>query len=135
MVKEATSLKEKIIIESKRIGIDKIGFTTAEPFTELEDKLRAQQELGHHSGFEHKVIEERIYPELIFQSPRSIISIALAYPTKIADPPPRVKGERRGEFARASWGTDYHDILRDKMNRLIEYIRHEAGESVTYKQW
>lgn len=133
MVKEATSLKEKIIIESKRIGIDKIGFTTAEPFTELEDKLRAQQELGHHSGFEHKVIEERIYPELIFQSPRSIISIALAYPTKIADPPPRVKGERRGEFARASWGRDYHDILRDKMNRLIEYIRHEAGESVTYK--
>lgn len=133
MVGEATSLKEKIIEESKRIGIDKIGFTTADPFDELEDKLRKQQELGHHSGFEHKVIEERIYPKLIFENPRSIISIALAYPTKIDDPPPRVKGERRGEFARASWGIDYHDILRDKMNRLIEYIRHEAGETVTYK--
>lgn len=133
MVEEATSLKEKIIVESKRIGIDKIGFTTAEPFDDLEEKLKKQQELGHHSGFEHKVIEERIYPERIFTNPRSIISIALAYPTKIDDPPPKVKGERRGEFARASWGTDYHDVLRDRMNQLIEYIRQEAGESVTYK--
>lgn len=133
MVGEATSLKEKIIEESKRIGIDKIGFTTAEPFDELEEKLKKQQALGHHSGFEHKVIEERIYPELIFKKPRSIISIALAYPTKIDNPPLKVKGERRGEFARASWGIDYHDILRDKMVRLIEYIKHEAGESVTYK--
>lgn len=133
MVEEATSLKEKIIEESKRIGIDKIGFTTADPFDDLEEKLEKQQELGHHSGFEHKVIKERIYPELIFKSPRSIISIALAYPTKMDAPPPRVKGERRGEFARASWGTDYHDILRDKMNQLIAYIRREAGETVTYK--
>lgn len=133
MVGEATSLKEKIIEESKRIGIDKIGFTTADPFSDLEEKLKQQKELGHHSGFEHKVIEERIYPEMIFQNPRSIISIALAYPTKIENPPPRVKGERRGEFSRASWGTDYHDILRDKMNQLIEYIRAEAGETVTYK--
>lgn len=133
MVGEATSLKEKIIEESKRIGIDKIGFTTANPFDELEAKLEKQQELGHHSGFEHKVIKERIYPELIFENPRSIISIALAYPTKMDDPPPRVKGERRGEFARASWGTDYHDILRDKMDQLIAYIRREAGETVTYK--
>ena len=36
MVGEATSLKEKIIEESKRIGIDKIGFTTADPFSDLE---------------------------------------------------------------------------------------------------
>ncbi|WP_313470234.1 tRNA epoxyqueuosine(34) reductase QueG [Carnobacterium sp.] len=126
-------LKEKIIVESKRIGINKIGFTTAEPFIELESKLTAQQAKGHHSGFEHKNIQERVYPELIFKNPRSIISIALAYPTKIENPPPRVKGERRGEFARASWGTDYHDILREKMNQLIDYIRQEAGNTVTYK--
>lgn len=127
------ALKERIIAESKKIGIDKIGFTTAEPFEGLEERLHAQQEKGHHSGFEHKVIEERVYPELIFDEPKSIIAIALAYPTKIANKPPREKGVRRGEFARASWGTDYHDILREKMDRLIEYIREEAAEEVTFK--
>lgn len=119
-------LKKKIIKKAKEIGIDKIGFTHAEPFYSLEDKLVKQQEKGHHSGFEHKVIEERIYPEKIFDEPRSIIAIALAYPSKMTNKPKRVKGERRGEFARASWGRDYHFILRDRMNELIAYIKEEA---------
>lgn len=126
-------LKERIIKESKRIGIDKIGFATAEPFDDLDIKLRAQQAKGHHSGFEHKVIEERVYPELIFDQPKSIISIALAYPTKMSDPPQREKGIRRGEFARASWGQDYHDVLRHRMNRLIDFIREIADEEVEFK--
>ncbi len=47
------TLKEKIIAESKRIGIDKIGFTTADPFIELKDSLEEQKAAGHTSGFEH----------------------------------------------------------------------------------
>lgn len=128
-----TLLKKRIIEESKRIGIDKIGFATAEPFDGLEERLKAQQAKGHHSGFEHKVIEERVYPELIFDQPKSIISIALAYPTKMSEPPQREKGVRRGEFARASWGQDYHDILRNRMERLIDYIRVTADKEVTFK--
>ncbi len=37
------SLKEKIIAESKRLGIDKIGFASAEPFLALEPSLREQK--------------------------------------------------------------------------------------------
>lgn len=128
-----TLLKERIIEESKRIGIDKIGFATAEPFDGLDEKLKGQQAKGHHSGFEHKVIEERVYPELIFDQPKSIISIALAYPTKMSNPPPREKGVRRGEFARASWGQDYHDVLRNRMERLIDFIRETADDEVEFK--
>lgn len=76
------TLKEKIIQESQRLGIDKIGFTHAEPFIELEDSLHEQRERGYNSGFEHQNVEERIYPEKTFEHPKSIISIALAYPTK-----------------------------------------------------
>lgn len=127
------ALKERIIEKAKEIGINKIGFTHAEPFYSLEDKLKKQQEKGHHSGFEHKVIEERIYPEKIFDEPKSIIAIALAYPSKMTQKPERVKGERRGEFARASWGIDYHDILRDRMDRLIDYIRLEASQETGFE--
>ena len=38
------TLKEQIIAESRRLGIDKIGFTHAEPFNELEDSLHEQRE-------------------------------------------------------------------------------------------
>lgn len=122
-----TTLKERIIQEAYRIGIDKIGFACAEPFDHLEASLKEQKEKGYTSGFEHPIIEERIYPEKIFSKPKTIISIALAYPSQLKNPLPQEKENRRGMFARASWGIDYHDILRERMTRLIDFIKNEAS--------
>ncbi|HFI0464062.1 TPA: tRNA epoxyqueuosine(34) reductase QueG [Streptococcus suis] len=125
-------LKAAIIQAAKEIGIDKIGFTTAAPFDHLKASLEEQQAKGHSSGFEHPVIEERLYPELIFDGPKSIISIALAYPSRLKSPLPQDRENRRGAFARASWGIDYHDILKDRMDKLIEFIRTQAT-TATFK--
>lgn len=127
------SLQEAIVKKAEQIGIDKIGFTTAEPFYDLKPKLEKQRKKNHHSGFEHDDIDERIYPDLIFENPKSIISIALAYPSKMSSKPIREKGVRRGEFARASWGVDYHHILRDKMNELIQFIQTQCGTDAQFK--
>src|SRR5690625_6150776 len=94
--------KEDIIQYSEKIGIDKIGFTTAGPFTELKERLRRQQELEYQSGFEKGTIEERTEPKRLLPGAKSIISIALAYPSRIQDPPKSTKEDRRGIFARAS---------------------------------
>lgn len=115
-------LKEDIIAFSRTIGIDKIGFTTADPFTTLKARLIRQRELNYHSGFEEPDIEKRTNPALIFDKPASIISIALAYPSRMKENVRGVKGARRGIFARASWGQDYHDVLRDRLEKLEEYI-------------
>lgn len=117
-----SKLKEEIIAYSKTIGIDKIGFTTADPFTELKNRLIRQQELGYQSGFEEPDIEKRTNPALLLEEPRSIISIALAYPAKMKIRVESKKGERRGIFCRASWGLDYHRIIKDRLQRLEEFI-------------
>jgi epoxyqueuosine reductase len=115
-------LKKDLIAFSKEIGIDKIGFTTADPFQELKNRLIRQQELGYQSGFEEPDIEKRVSPSLLMEEPRSIISIALAYPSKMKIRLEGKKGERRGIFCRASWGLDYHHILRDRLKKLEEFI-------------
>ncbi|MBN8192693.1 tRNA epoxyqueuosine(34) reductase QueG [Bacillus sp. NTK074B] len=115
-------LKQDIIAYSKEIGIDKIGFTTADTFSEMKNRLLRQEMLGYQSGFEEKDIEKRVEPALIFDKPKSIIAIALAYPSKMKDAPQSKRGERRGIFCRASWGTDYHHVLRDRLSKLEEYI-------------
>ncbi|AIE59179.1 tRNA epoxyqueuosine(34) reductase QueG [Bacillus methanolicus] len=115
-------LKKEIIEYSKTIGIDKIGFTSASPFTEMKNRLRIQQELNYQSGFEEQDIEKRVTPSLLMDSPQSIISIALAYPSKMKERVIGKKGERRGIFCRASWGTDYHIILKDRLKKLEEFI-------------
>src|SRR5690625_1135897 len=124
--------KEDIIQYSEKIGIDKIGFTTADPFTELKERLRRQQELEYQSGFEKGTIEERTEPKRLLPGAKSIISIALAYPSKIKNPPRSTRENRRGIFCRASWGQDYHHVyllhhglyysLYRLMNHLLQAI-------------
>ncbi|QIL46317.1 tRNA epoxyqueuosine(34) reductase QueG [Vagococcus coleopterorum] len=130
-----SQLKEDIITASQTIGIDKIGFASAAPFTHLKTSLEEQKAAGHTSGFEHPNIEERINPDMIFDQPQSIISIALAYPTRLTKKAESIPGERRGSFARASWGIDYHDILKERLGNLISFIqeRCEDDETITFK--
>lgn len=115
-------LKQSIINYSKEIGIDKIGFTTADPFVELKARLYRQQMIGYQSGFEEKDIEKRTEPALLMEGAASIISIALAYPAKMSERPSSGKGKRRGSFSRASWGTDYHHLIREKLDLLSTFI-------------
>ena len=115
-------LKEEIIAYSKSIDIDKIGFTSADPFLTLKERLTIHRELGYESGFEEPDLEKRVEPKKITPEARSIISIALAYPSKMKNPPKSTKGERRGIFCRASWGKDYHQILKEKLQLLEKFI-------------
>jgi epoxyqueuosine reductase len=122
-------LKEELIAYSKEIGIDKIGFTTSDTFTELKNRLIRQQELKYQSGFEEPDIEKRVNPSLLLEEPRSIISIAIAYPSKMNNRVESKKGGRRGIFSRASWGLDYHHVLNGRLQKLEEYISTRMPEA------
>ncbi|MDR6885071.1 tRNA epoxyqueuosine(34) reductase QueG [Bacillus sp. 3255] len=119
---DISRLQQEIVEAAPSLGIDKIGFTTAEPFTELKDILLRHREKGFESGFEEPDIEKRVRPELSMEAPRSIISIAVAYPSKLANPPRSEPGAYRGIISRASWGRDYHDVLRDRLAKLEAFI-------------
>jgi len=121
-------LKEAIIAHSKEIGIDKIGFTTADPFTELKRRLIEQERLQYKSGFEKGSIEERTEPKRLLPGAQSIIAIALAYPTKLKDAPKSKPGARRGIFSRTSWGTDYHVVLRERLEKLAAFIEDQVTD-------
>ncbi|USL31082.1 tRNA epoxyqueuosine(34) reductase QueG [Priestia megaterium] len=126
----AYQLKEEIISYSKEIGIDKIGFASASMFDELKNRLLAQQELGYASGFEEPDIEKRVDPTLVVPKARSIISIALAYPSKLKDAPKSTKEDRRGIFCRASWGQDYHTVLRNRLQKLETFIKEKVPAAI-----
>lgn len=116
-------LQEELIEYAKTIGIDKIGFTSATPFLELKNLLRRQQELNFQSGFEESDIEKRTEPTLLLEEAQSIIAIAIAYPSRMENAPKGKRGERRGIFCRASWGMDYHTVLREKLALLEAFLQ------------
>lgn len=116
-------LKQEIIEESIRLGIDKIGFTSADPFVELKEHLKNQEKLNYASGFEKGTHTERTEPKELLKEAKSIISIALAYPSRIKEPPKSTREDRRGIFCRASWGEDYHHVLKRKLEELMIFIK------------
>lgn len=114
-------IKAEIKKIAKEIGISKIGFTTADDFSYLEKSLRLGVEEGRTTGFEHKVIEERIKPKLSLESAKTIISIAVAYPHKLPIQPQKTQ-YKRGKITPNSWGRDYHHVLQEKLSQLAEAI-------------
>ncbi len=126
-----TQLKDELIAYSKSIGIDKIGFASADPFLQLKERLKKQQQLGYQSGFEEPDIEKRVNPNRLLHEARTIISIALAYPTKMKNAPKSTREERRGIFCRASWGVDYHVIVRDRLKKIEQFLQEKAPEAKT----
>ncbi|MEK5309225.1 MULTISPECIES: tRNA epoxyqueuosine(34) reductase QueG [Bacillus] len=116
-------LKEELIQYAKEIGVDKIRFASANTFDSLKDRLILHESLGYLSGFEEPDIEKRTNPSLLLPKAKSIVAIALAYPSKMKDAPRSTKDARRGIFCRASWGTDYHVVLKKKLDMLEEFLR------------
>lgn len=125
------TLKQEIIEAAPALGIDKIGFATADPFLDLKEILIKHREAGRESGFEEPDIDKRVYPELSLAEPSSIISIAIAYPSKLANPPKSEEGAYRGIISRSAWGEDYHKVLRKRLDRLDQFIKKRVPDART----
>lgn len=125
---DINQLKQEVIDYAHSIGIDHIGFTTADPFDELKQKLEDYHSKGYASGFEESDINLRTEPKLSLPTARSIIAIAVGYPNKLKGAPKSVRGDRRGLFARASWGQDYHTIMRNRLDKLEQFLRSKVAD-------
>jgi epoxyqueuosine reductase len=120
---DVEALKADLIAALPSLGIDKLGFASAAPFTELKQTLLRHRELGRESGFEEPDLDKRTEPALLFDNPQSILAIAIAYPSKLKDAPKSEPGKRRGILSRSSWGEDYHHVLRNRLARLEAWLR------------
>jgi len=124
-------LKQELKLAAPTLGIDVIGFASADPFTELKERLLTRKANGYDCGFEETDLDKRTQPELSFAGPRSIIAIAVAYPSKLAHPPRSEPGAYRGIMARSAWGEDYHGALEDRLARLAAFLAERVPEART----
>ncbi|WP_458120221.1 tRNA epoxyqueuosine(34) reductase QueG [Paenibacillus sp. Z6-24] len=122
-------LKLEIKEAAPSLGIDDIGFTTADPFLFLKEVLEEHRRKGYESGFEEPDLEKRINPSLTLEGARSIIAISVTYHSKMENPPRSEPGQYRGIMARSAWGRDYHHVLRDRMQRLEDFIHERVPEA------
>lgn len=113
-------LKGYIIDKSKELNIDIIGFTDCKPLDYLEDYLVARKMENRETEFEVEDIRKRIDPKLTFPNCNTIIVIAISYNNDYDDVPDY---KIKGRLSKSTWGWDYHLVLKNKIERLVEEIK------------
>jgi epoxyqueuosine reductase len=114
---------EKIKLRAVELGIDKVGIVPAEALTHERERLDEWLSKNFHGEMAWMAREpdKRSDPTLLFPAAKSIIVVALNYFTdhKHAD------DSTKGKVSRYAWGDDYHDVLREKLSELLNWIRAE----------
>ena len=96
------------------LGFVALGFTTAKSVNGLAQVLQARIYQSLATPFERTEIEQRIDPQAGWQHCQTVVVMAYPLPDTV---PPRT-GE--GLLARSAVGADYHHVLRQTINELVD---------------
>jgi epoxyqueuosine reductase len=117
---------------ARAAGFDLCGIAPAAEFPELAH-LEEWLERGHAAEMRYLHDERRRSPVRAMPGARSVIVCALNYNTALpASTEVRGQSETntgpRGWISRYAWGDDYHHVLGEKLEALIEHLHGEFTE-------
>jgi epoxyqueuosine reductase len=111
------------------LGFDLVGVSPVQSPAHRESFAEWLRQ-GYHGemAYMSRTSEKRLHPGEFLPWARSVVSVALNYNT----PHSREAEGRgiRGWVSRYAWGSDYHDVMQAKLERLLESVREEAGPEV-----
>ncbi len=114
------TLSQTIKSKAREIGFQKIGFARAEALTREGARLFAWLDRGYQGemAWLEREPEKRTDPRLIFPDARSVISVGINYytPSQHDDDP------TKGKISRYAWGDDYHEVVKERLYRLLDWI-------------
>lgn len=110
--------------EALRLGFMSCGIAKAVQLD--EDAIRLEQWLnkGHQGSMAYmeRYFDLRIDPRKLVPGARSVITLLLNYYPSEQQQPLAPK------IAKYAYGTDYHYVIRDKLNELLEFIKTNIGD-------
>jgi epoxyqueuosine reductase len=114
------------IIKKKalELGFCKVGIVHAERLADESEHFFEWLKLGYNGemSWMNREPEKRLDPKLIFPEAKSIIVVAMNYFTPLEHD----NSTSTGKISRYAWGDDYHDVLREKLKNLLEWINQQA---------
>lgn len=126
--KESPSLlSARIRGRALELGFHKVGIVPASALTEERTRLTEWLERGLHGEMRwmERDPAQRTDPGLLFPQARSVIVVALNYYT----PHRHEDNATTGKISRYAWGDDYHDVLGEKLKKLLAWIKEEWPEA------
>jgi len=113
---------ERIKQKALELGFLACGISTATYLADEKERLENWLSAGMNGEMEYMTrnLEKRLDPRLLHEGTQSVISVLLNYypKEKQLDPEAPV-------LSKYAYGTDYHFVLKDKLNDLLKFIQDE----------
>jgi epoxyqueuosine reductase len=113
-----SSLADRIKEQARRLGFDLAGIAPAveaDGFAHLQSWL--EQGFAGEMSYMYRHAAARCHPDSILPTVRSVVMVALNYSIH------GVCGLPLGKISRYAQGKDYHDVLRHKLDALLEWTK------------
>lgn len=107
-----------------RLGFDYCGIARAQRLEEDAKRLENWLHKGMHGQMQYmeKHFDLRIDPSQLVPGAKSVITVAKNYYPATAQNPELPK------ISKYAWGKDYHEVIKQELNELLQAIREEIGE-------
>jgi epoxyqueuosine reductase len=115
----------KIKAEARRLGFDYCGISKAEFLEEEAPRLESwlNQNMHGQMSYMQNYFDKRLDPRILVPGAKSVISMLLNY-----YPSEKQQDDTSPKISKYAYGTDYHFVIKEKLNQLLEFIRDEIGE-------
>lgn len=125
----------RIKAHASELGFDLCGIAPAGGFPEL-GFLRQWIDRGYagEMGYMAQTAPRRADVRCVLPSARAVVALATVYnverpySTEVADP-------QEAQISRYAWGDDYHDVLGERTNALLAWMRQQNGEPFEAKAY
>ncbi len=116
---------------AEALGFDLVQITTAEPLPQAQAAIKERIALGFFDGmswFTAERAEVSSNPQALLPQARSVIALGTFY---LTDAPRDLTrpGDPHGQISCYAWGEDYHEVIRQRLERLAGELRTIAAEA------
>jgi epoxyqueuosine reductase len=109
---------------SHRVGFDFCGIAQAEKLDADARRLEQWLSNGMHGNMQYmeNYFDLRIDPSKLVPGAKSVITLLKNYY------PSEMQNDNGPKISKYAWGKDYHEVIRKKLNELIDLIRGNIGD-------
>ncbi len=129
---ETLSLEESIKAEAKRLGFPFCGICKPDPPAHY-DAFINWLEQGHHADMHYLANDHsrqmRADPKQLLPNCKSILCLATPYPCPDDDR----HDPEQGVIASYAWGKDYHLVIPERLEQLVEFIKRAIDTEIHAK--
>ncbi|MFN0289850.1 tRNA epoxyqueuosine(34) reductase QueG [Pedobacter helvus] len=111
--------------EAMRLGFMSCGIAKADFLEEEAPRLENWLKANHHGemGYMENHFDKRLDPRILVDGAKSIVSLTLNYYTD-----EKQTDTSAPKISKYAYGTDYHSVIKDKLQELMAFIRDHIGE-------